>query len=301
VKHPSGHWGNFLLHAGMAISLSFFLLYVVMEKQGILMLHEGETRERTAPWNMEQKGVFAGDFPLPVTVKLEHVLPEFRENDSLETLSSRVTLFDIDNRAESHIISPNKSHYHWDYRMYNPNIFGHAFFLTVTELDGRTHHLLLHFPIVPNRQTASYNDFSFEQLAGTIKAKYYISADKSSMQDRDPLLVLRLVDGQHVLSELSLHRGDSGFLGTWNVKLVDVRKWSILLFDAGFGMTPVFIGFFIVMLGSMTMYTAVPRELLVRQTGLGYAIGWKVFSKYEAAYRHEYGLILSLLCGGESS
>ncbi len=251
-------WGAALLHAGLALALVSFLAYVSTERQGYLTLTEGEEVDAGAPWAMEVAGLLAPPFPLPVGVALVAVSPVFRADDTLQALSAEVALRDGAGPPRRHRISPNDSHYHWGFRLYQLGVFGHAFALEVTDPRGGAGQVLLRLPIPRGRDLAGYGTFEGTPFGATLKAKYHLDHDRVSMDDARPLLTMRLVEGDAVRAELALHPGEQGTLGGHQVRLVAVRRWTSLLFDAGIGMTPVLLGFAVMVLGAALIYAARP-------------------------------------------
>ena len=74
-------------------------------------------------------------------------------------------------------------------------------------------------------------------------------------------------------------------LGEYRVRLIKVEKWAkLIIVDIG-GMSFIFAGFAIVMLGGLIHYTTPPRELLgVKQQDGSYRVYWKA-----AAFKDFYG------------
>lgn len=295
--HPWANWGSALLHAGLLVSLISFLVYVLTERQGVLRIGEGEELAPGTPWSHANQGLLAEPFELPVGVRLDRVVPDFRDDDSLKSLSVELVL--LGDGEEPHRVAPNDSHYHAGYRMYHPGAVGHAFDLDVVDAEGRSRRVTLDLPLPRSRWVAGYANFHGGPLAPELKAKYYLAADRSSMADRDPLLVLRRVEGGEVLDELSLRVGEAGRLGPVSVTLVGVRRWTAILFDAGTGMPSVLSGFFVMMLGALLLYGAVPRAVAVRWTGERCVIAWRAFTREEALFSHELDA-LAARCGGGS-
>lgn len=294
--HPWAIWGSFLLHAGLLVALASFLLYVLTERQGLVRLEEGEAIPAGTPWTLETRGLLAAPFRLPVGIRLDRVDATFRDDDSLASLSAVVALVEGgDERI--HDVAPNDSHYHLGYRLYHPGNLGHAFDLEATDEAGLTQRLTLHLPLPRNRWVAGYGSFREDPFPEELKAKYYLAAERDSMEDRDPLLVLRLVDRGEVLGELPLRLGERGRLGTTEVAFTGVRRWTVILFDAGTGMPSVLSGFLLMMIGALFLYGAVPRALVVREGEGRCVVGWRAFTREPELFRVELDEILARSTG----
>jgi len=74
----------------------------------------------------------------------------------------------------------------------------------------------------------------------------------------------------------SLTRGITANLGEYRLKFDRVEKWSKLIIVDITGISAIFAGFAIIMLGGLIHYMAPPRELIgIRQQDGNYNIYWK--------------------------
>lgn len=287
VKHPWGYWGNVLFHLGIVISIASSLLVVLTEKRGVLTLVEGEVHIPGYPWRLEENGIFAGRFALPEAVRIEKVNPEFWETDNIKQLTSEVSFISPAGKVKKYNISINEILNYKGLRIYQQNRFGNAFFVEFIDREGRKTGSILQIERPPRRDKASYENFNIEGTPYGIKAKYYADADKKSMISENPLLVLRLVDNKRLIGEVSLKKGESSTLGPYTVQLAGVSKWTGLIFLDITGMSGIFFGFFLIILGGCLNYITPPREFYCRKIDNKFILTWRA-AKFEHLYLEEY-------------
>lgn len=299
VKHPWGYWGNVLLHLGIVITIASSLLIVLTQKRGLLHLVEGEVHIPGSQWYDESKGILAGNFILPEAVRVDNVISEFWETDDLKQLRTTLSFIDPQGRFTQHALAINSPVNYKGIRIYQTQDFGDAFFVEFNDKDGRRIGKILQMQNPLQKDKPSYRNFQLEEMPYLLKAKYFADAEKNSMNSTNPLLVLRLVDDEKVVSELPLKNGESGQLGPYMVQLAGVSKWSGFIFVDITGMPGIFFGFFIIILGSGLTYFMPPREFYVKKEDSEISLMWKA-SRFESLYREEHEKVLSEL-GHEKS
>ncbi len=292
VKNLWGHWGGFLLHLGILVALISSLIFAALEKKGVLMMHEGEAREMGTPFDSWNVGLFAGKFLIPATVELEEVSPEYRDNGSLQALRSRIILKRDGGRTERLMVAPNQSRYLSEFSVYGMSLYGHDFLLELKDAGGSQQRKVLRLNAPKDGRSPSYGNLETDRLNRLLKAKYVIPPKgEDSPRERGISLVLRMIEDGNILGELTLRNGEKGMLGTTEVSLLGVRKWTGVIIDAGKGMVSVLAGFLLIIAGTIFIYCAVPRGITAKKTDNGYILGWRVYSRYASAFQHEYQTI----------
>jgi len=309
IKHPWGNWGNALLHIGMVIVIASSLLLKVTENRGLLHLVQGEIYLPGEPWVVEDSGVFSKRFILPVSVRLERLNVEYWEDtDDVKDLSILVSITDANGVTRQHTIGINKNLDAYGLRIYLGRRYGDAFFIEITDMHGHHFKNILQIEHPQRRDMAGYNNFFIKGIPYMIKAKYYADADRNTVRTVNPLLVLRLVterekisdikvrqgrlkpeikSTENVYGELSLRKGEAGRLGQYEVRFLDYKPWSGIIFVRSKGMTGIFIGFFIIITGVSLTYFLPPRELIVLKRDSGYELRWRAI-KFENFYEEEF-------------
>lgn len=297
VKHPWGYWGNVLLHLGIVIVIASSLLVALTQKRGLLQLVEGELYVPGTPWLMEYNGILAGHFILPEAVMLDHVLPEFWENDSLKDLKTTISFSDPQGKIKRYELGINNTVNYRGIRVYQDQSFGHAFFVKFTDKEGRNTGIILQIQNPVKRDKASYGNFqSDDEIPYLLKAEYFVDADKKSMLSQNPLLIMRLVDKGRAISEVSLKKGGSGQLGPYTATVAGISMWAGIIFVDITGMPGIFTGFFIIIIGGGLTYFMPPREFYLRKEGDGFSITWKA-TRLESFYEEEYEKVSSAFGG----
>lgn len=286
VKHPWGYWGNALFHLGIVITIASSLLIFLTQKRGVLNLVEGEVYIPGNRWYNENNGILAGKFVLPDAVGLDRIVAEYWETDQLKQLSSELSFIDIQGRPQKRLLAINHVVSYKGLRVYQSQNYGHAFFVELTDQEGRKNRLILRIQSPTRRDKASYKNFQFQKVPHLLKAKYFADAEKKSMISSNPLLVMRLVNHNKIMGEIPLKVGESGRLGPYSVNLESVLRWSEVIFVNINGMPGIFCGFFIIILGGSLTYFMPPREVYLRKDVKEICLTWKA-SRFEELYKKE--------------
>jgi len=287
VKHPWGYWGVFLLHLGIMVAVAASLFIAATEKRGALRLAEGELHLPSSPWLVEERGPFASPFRLPEAVRLDRLTPEFWEPGGLKNLQSELSFIAPDGVTTRRSLALAAILDYRGLRIYQEANFGHVFYLRFTDRAGVTGEVALDLAGPIEAARPSYGDFDFAEIPYHLKAKYYADAARETLVSDNPQLVMRLIDRETVIGELALGIGEGGLLGPYQVRLVRLARWAGFVFLQTPGVSAVFAGFAIFILGVMLNYFTIPREFLVQTTGGGYRVTWNG-SKYRRLYLAEY-------------
>lgn len=298
VRQPWGYWSNFLLHSGMLLVIASSLFVALTQQRGSLTLAEGETHGPQEPWVDEERGELASSFILPMTVRLDRFRIDDTGKKSAQQASSDISFISPKGVVDKRSVAINAILHYQGLRIYQSTNYGDAFTVEITVDDGTNHYERLPIPYPTGPDQAGYNDFRLPWLSYTLSTKYFADADMKTMDGTNPLLFLRLLDGKREISRISLKRGESGRLGDMKVRLVKVERWTNLIFVNISGMPFIFLGFFIVVLGTVLNYMTVPREFIARKTDGGYCVNWRA-AKFADFYADEFKEILEKLSAGE--
>ena len=302
VRHPWGYWGNFLLHIGMLVVIASSLLIALTQQRGLLHLAVGESFQPGQPWLTTEKGLLARDFNLDRTVRLDGVSYEFRPGYGVKNVVSSITFLDNGNPVDRRAVGVNDILYYGDLRIYQTVEFGHAFYLEVTGQNGGrvVYQLLLEHPTRPEK--ASYEDYpDMLNSGGLLRLKYFADAEKRSFSRENPLLVVRVDENGRQLGQLPLSSGGEGTIGGYHFRLIKVDKWAGLIFVKLYGISGVFFGFLIIILGSVLNYFTPPREVIVRKSPDGHLlVSWRA-AKFGEFYRDEFECLKKELTMGEAN
>lgn len=296
VRHWQGYWGNFLLHAGMTLTVLFAVVYVLTEHRGNLHVVSGVTSRLVQGSYSSRRGLLARPLPLPAEVRLYRVDPVFGVNDQLIDVGSTLVFTDPQGTSREVRVAVNDFQDYRGLTVYQLVRYGHAFFLELGDGSGTTEELKIEAPFPAKRGAPSYVNQPLEGER-VLKAKYYASADHSQLVSDSPQLVLRLQDGDRLLGEATLETGQVASLGPLSVRLARVGWWTEILFEGSRGTTGIFLGFGVLMLGSVLIFFVVPREVIVRRGAQGCTVQWRT-GRFSEMFVEERDRVLALCTGG---
>jgi cytochrome c biogenesis protein len=294
VKHPWGYWGNFLLHCGILVTVAMSLVVALTQQRGVLNLVEGEVHTPHDPWTQTERGLLAGPFVLPQSVRLKQFFLAHSPAQTVERVASDLSFLDGTASEERRMVEINSILSFQGMHIYQSNDYGDAFGIEIIEPSGVIHREILLLVSPAKVEEASYGDFRFPWLPMLLSAKYYADVDRKTLESSNPLLSLRLLDGKNELARLSLKIGESGTLGPYAVRLVGVKKWSGLIFVRVPGMPLIFFGFLIIILGVALNYMTSPREITAQQVPEGFRLSWRAV-RFSEFYEDEYSELIQKL------
>ncbi|GAB4284723.1 MAG: cytochrome c biogenesis protein ResB [Coriobacteriia bacterium] len=267
-KHVYGYWGATLLHAGIVLAIVFALVVTLTQQRGTMTLAEGESRAPGGGWLIEEHGVLADELELDTRVTLTDVSVEYWDEGGVRALQS---VLDVDgDRVETSVKSPVR---HDGLRWYQSQSYGHAFFVVLADPGGRSDGLRLEIVAPSAPDQASYADYDLGN-GRLLRAKYYLDVDRRSMSGT-PELVLRLEQDGAVIDETALVGiGEQRAFAGGQVTLVDARMWSEIIAVSDHGVTPLFVAFGVLLLGSVLIYLTPPRELRLRACDGALCLEW---------------------------
>ncbi len=299
-KCRAGNWGNCLLHLGMTVSILFAFVYLLSEQRSLVRLLQGETRPRHDVTLSETTGLLAAPLEYPALLRLERVIPEYWENDVLKTMTAHLSFADSSGREEQVKVEANYKKPFRNKLVYLSPTFGNAFQLVFLRKDGQYVNQTLFMATPARRDIADYATVPLSGEGITVKAKYYADEKHSSLISNNPLLTLRLFDGNRFLGERQFHTGDSGVIGPYVILLRSTKTWVDLMFEGSFGTMGIFTGFFIILTGALFIYFLTPRSIDLRRRGEEWEMIWSA-ARFKDMYREEKEMIVLLTNGKELS
>jgi hypothetical protein len=284
VRNPWGYFGVLLLHLGMTLVIAASLYVSLTGRQSTLILLEGEQPDLPQSWDASEHGLLAAPLKLPGTIRLDKVNVSFDKNNQPAEVTSNISFLDDSGRVDTLSASINRISKYRGLRIYHASQYGSAFTVSFTDKTGTTHaeKILAQQPV--NLTTAGYSDdFGVTWSPYLFSAKYFADADKKTMLSRNPQLIVRFLDGKKELARTTLTSGNTGMLGEYRLRLLGVGKWSKLIIVDIRGMSVIFTGFAIIMLGGLVHYLTPPREIIgIRLHDGRYRVYWRatVFSDF---------------------
>jgi cytochrome c biogenesis protein len=288
VRNLIGYWGNFLLHIGLVTAVVFSLVYVLTQHRVMVRLTGQEITRLTADTVQEIRGVLPVLQALPYSVVLKNLEPRFWGNDKLEYLSSELYFTGQagGDPGRVDVALSDKSQF-GSYLVYQANAFGRAFDIELQTASGETRRQRLYLPFPSRRGSAGYAEQALPGTDYLLKGKFYADFDRKSLQQSQPPLILRLYRGKDLMQEVTLAPGAQGQLGPFVVRLAQSEWWTDILMDGSRGTAGIFAGFAIILIGVLSSYCLVPREIIVRNRD-GVLYVQQVVRRFASFYREEF-------------
>lgn len=277
IRTPWGYFGALLLHVGMTVVIAVSLYVALTARQGSLILVEGEQQGSSQTWNVSEHGLLASPLNPPGAISLEKVRVHFNKKFQPAEVFSDISITDESGRTDYLTVSINRIMSYHGMRIYHAAQYGNAFAVTFIDKSGTAHDETIIAQQPVSLTEAGYSDeFSVSWSPRLLSVKYFADADSRSMESTNPELVLRFTQGGKEVARTAVTKGGFAMLGEYRVQLKGVGRWSKIIFVDIAGMSLIFTGFAIIMLGGLLQYLAPPRELIaIRQQNDLYMVYWK--------------------------
>lgn len=262
VRNRLGFFGSPLMHAGMVLAIGASCWLALTGRQAVMILAEGESRDGRIGWSASESGLFSPPLEFPGAIGLEKVTVSFDERQQPSRIASVLAFTGKDGSTERFEAGINRLAAFRGTRVYHSSQYGDAFAVEFVDRQGTVRYEKLPLQQAAGPDRAGYADFTPPWLPYELSAKYYADAEKKRMTGGDPLLTMRLMDGEREAARAELSTGRAAHLGPYRVRLIGVQKWAKIIFVDLTGMEVVFAGFAVIMLGGLFQYLAPPRELV---------------------------------------
>ncbi|MDZ4655635.1 MAG: cytochrome c biogenesis protein ResB [Coriobacteriia bacterium] len=273
VKHPWGHWGTTLLHAGIVIATVSSWYVLQSTATGVIQLAEGETFAPGQPWGIEEGGALAEPLVLPTPITLLRSEAEYWPDGSLRQVRSTIA-FGAEDTKDVATVEVNGSVARGSVRLYQSQRVGSTLLVTVEGPSGeervRVDSAAPAAPDVP-----SYEDYPLAD-GSTLRLKYFSDTERVSMTGV-PEVVARMERDGNLLGQETLVSGVGVAVGDYEVTLFEVRAWTQLIVVSTRGMAAVFVGFVVILLGSLLLYVWPPRELFIETDDDTAHVWWRAW------------------------
>jgi len=287
IKHPWGHWGNFLLHLGIVVTLASSMYAALTLKSGMRQYIESMTLMPGAPWLVEDSGLLGGRLQMPSAVRVESIMPEFWDNGRVRQITTLVSFITDGEYSRQRRVSVNSMQTYNGMRIYQTLDFGDAFHLVFTDAQGNKNEMATLVPHPQGLRKEGYGDFQPPHFPYLVRVKYLTDAAGKELWGNDPLVTVRLMEKDRNAGQATLRKGEVRQVGEYKVTLEQTGKWTGLVFVHMGGMPGLFTGFFVMVIGAAFNYFTPPREVTAIQSGEGYELSWRAV-KFAAFYQDEY-------------
>ena len=293
VKNRLGYWGNFLLHVGLATTVFFSLIYVLTQHRIFIRLVGQEITRVTADTGQELRGIMPLQKRPPYSMALKTVAPVFWGNDKPKSLSSELYITDNpgDDPRRVDVALSDKAQF-GPYLVYQINAFGRAFDLLFEAASGEQRKVRLFLPYPSRRDLAGYGEATVGGKDFILKGKFFADKEQRSMQLKPSPLGLRLFRGRELLGAATLDEGATARIGPYTVRMLHSEWWADFLLDGTYGTAGIFSGFALILLGVLSSYCLIPREIIVREAN-GTIHVQQLVKRFAPFYSEEFDAVIT--------
>ncbi len=286
-RHGSGVWASSVLHVGMLLSLVWAALLLGTTTGAIADLSLGEVREPGAEYYAVEDPSDPPELGMPW--RLDDIEAVTWPSGVLKELSARLSFFDGNAWTErtTSVNHPLRIKGHTIYTQ--PGEFGDAVLLRVIDAGDVEHLLRMDFYFIEDGQP-TYTDGSYVIGGASIEGRW----DPNGVRDARPLGLRPAGDG--TAEPVMLAPGDMAEVAGLTVEFIDTTRWARFIVQRSPSVTPLFIGFAIIGLGSLMLYAWIPRELVLEEADDGVRYSWHV-ARMSRAYVSERDAILGIASG----
>lgn len=288
VKGRYGYWGATVLHAGFLVVIVVSLWMALTQQRGLVSLVETESFSPGQSWALAEQGLLARPLVLDDVVRLDRVDFELWPSYATKSVGSQLSFLGRDGVRSGAKAEVNTVLLRNGVRVYQTLEFGLAFELVAADRAGKTNvtHLLIPRQSAPDKpEYATYADFP--EKGRTLRAKYFAEIDRSSLEGKNPELILRLDEHGMEGPKTSLVVGATAELAGCSFKLAGVRRWANLTFVKLNGVDGLLAGFAMICLGCLLHYFAVPRVVVLKNAADGMQLCWHG-ERFEEFYLAEF-------------
>jgi len=285
TRHRIGLWASAILHVGMLLSLSWSAHMLAQTSAVIADFSQGQVR-------FPGDAYYAADdveaLPeLGVPWRFDRMDATTWPTGGLKDVSATVSFLADDGTWHQQTTSVNRPLRTRGHTIYvQPAEFGDAAFLRIIDADGEEHLVRLEFFFAEPGQV-SYAPQPYAVGDSAIEGRW----DPFGVRDAKPL-GLRPA-GDDSATPLTLAPGETTEVAGLTVEFVGAAQWARFIVQRSPSVTPLFIGFAIIGLGSLMLYLWIPRELVLEETDDGVRYSWHA-ARMSRAYLSERDAILGL-------
>lgn len=283
TRNRLGVWAAAVLHVGMLISLVWAALLLGTTRGAIADFTQGEVR-------MPGDAYYAVEDPadppeLGVPWRFDAMRTETWPSGGLKEVAATLSFMDEGGTWEQRTCGVNQPLRIGGNTIYaQPTEFGDAALLCITDPDGAEQRIRVEFgSAVPGE--AVYADGPYEVAGVDLDARW----DPYGVRDAKAL-ALRPA-GKSDAAPVTLAAGETVSVAGLTVEFVGSVQWARFIVQRSPSEVPLFAGFAVIGLGSVMLYTWIPRELVVEATAEGVRYSWRA-GRMSRAYLSERDAIL---------
>lgn len=285
VRHGVGVWASAVLHVGLLVSLVAASVALSLTGGAILDLSVSEVRMPGDDYYSVGDASSPPEIGLPI--RLDDIETEVWPSGALKAMSATLSTLGDDGMWTPRTVRVNHPLRMSGTTIYaQPGDFGEAAFLIFTAADGTEYPVRMEFLLAEEGQFV-YTDEPFIIGGVAIEGRW----DPYTIRDPKPL-GLRPADDDSA-APVTLAPGETATVAGLSVEFVGTAEWARFIVQRSPSAIPLFLGFAIIGLGSLMLYTWIPRELVLEVTDEGVMYSWHAM-RMPRAYLAERDAILGI-------
>lgn len=255
VRSIWGYAGPTFLHMGMLVVVVSALLVALTTSAGSLVLSEGEIAPSGTVLANARQGLLANTPTLDASLRLEALDVSYWETGEPRSIAGVYTLMRPgDSRTLK--VTTNQPLVVDRWRISQDVQVGYIYVVELSTAGASVEQRV----ILPLPASASEPAYADEVLANgdLLRAKVQYTAEAS---EAIPMVTLRLVRDGVILGQSDFAVESDGRVGDVDISVVAASRWGVVVLERSYGMSGVFAGFFLILLGAILIYSATPREV----------------------------------------
>ncbi len=262
VKNEMSKWGTVLLHGGMLVIVAASLFHFVSDRRGFVQIIEGDTFFGAKDeFLVHEEGPLAKSFHPNLAIGLDKVAPRYYSNAEIQSLESGLKIADSNEDIVSKSVSVNHSIEVEGVTVYQTMSNGYTVGL-ILEKHGQKipTYFSLDRPRKFSEPFAGISDFPTTDYS--VSMRLFPNENKKSFELKNPKLLLSILkNGTSIFNDtLSLYE-KIDFAGN-RLTFSDIRQWSGFIVTESFGVSFIFAGFGMSLLGLFFIYFLPVKEIV---------------------------------------
>lgn len=283
TRHRIGVWASAVLHVGMLLSLVWAALMLATTRGAIADFSQTEIREPGADYYSIEDPDLVPELGVPW--RFDGLEFTTWPGGGLKEVTATLSFLAEDGVWTSRTSSVNRPLRINGNTIYvQPAEFGDSALLRFVDESGAEERIRMDFFFAEAGQTI-YTDAPYMIGDVSVDGRW----DPHGVRDTNPL-GLRLA-GDSSGAPVTLAPGETVTVGDLTVEFVDTAQWARFIVQRSPSVTPLFVGFVIIGLGSLMLYVWIPRELVLEATDEGVRYSWHA-ARMSRAYVSERDAIL---------
>jgi len=293
VQGIPGLFGLTLFHLGIAVVVLAGFWRGAMDFSDYVELSVGEVFSgQPSKFQLRQEP----PEPFDAVLRLDRADIEVRDEKYMGEFRGHFSYQQVGGSTQQASVVSNHPLRLGDFAIYPKQSFGHSAQFERVLQDGSIRHLYIHFEVETNEWGKPWRGKKEQMIRFDNMPLYYSMSLSNAVP---PVFDLKVNQGEKVIFEGSLQPGDLADLGAYKLRFRAMVPWMTFNIALDKGVTPIFIGFIITLLGFLLHLLFWPRRVEWTTTDNGWMVqawvrrGDSAFDEKWNAWCHQQGLEVS--------